>query len=989
MSTEQPQEGGHKKPPIPTPAKKVPAYNIERRHDRLYQAQTLHKWFAISSLLLFVITIGMVMQDYTREWKRYQRDFTKLAYQNTVDDFWNARRGIDDTKYNALAESYNAAIAAQKQNSGAISEATEKVAALNAQFIRVDQLYKSTKAQYDADKYAYDEALARNTSNLPKAKAKAEATGKATDDYFREREEITTKMEAAKAELTKLQNQSIEDRKQILAMRSDIDRIGRQLNALNPGTLVTTIINAPMLDFLKPSLQVKQILLPGLFYDQPFKQISRVDRCTTCHLGIDNAKYEEAEQPFRTHPKMDLYLSASSPHPMDKFGCTSCHGGLDRSTNFLTAGHTPHDKKQEEDWIYKYGWDPEAEVRHYLETPMYSMPNVEAGCYKCHNATTGVPKAARLENGRELIKQFGCHGCHKIPGYEGIRKVGPDLSTVSAKLTQDWVKKWLANPKDFKSEARMPKFWYNTNNSGVQNGVDWDKRNVVEINAIVAYLWDESSKLTQKTLPAKNTNGNAAHGKELIETLGCQGCHAIGKIEDAGNQTQTRRRHGYNLANQGSKVSANWIANWVTDPQAVWADSKMPSLRLTDSEVGDVTAYLSSLKNPEWEKKTPPQTDAKALDDVVFEFLRAGSTEAKAKTDLAAMNESQKNLYAGKQLIGRYGCYACHNVPGFEKAQPIGTELTEAGSKLISQLDFGFLQIEHERTAWYEQKLHDPRIFDKGRVKRPDELLKMPNFGLDDKDVHSIVMVLSSMVKDKVQLEMKERPDPDVMEGRMLVAEKNCKGCHIIEGLGGDIRATFQENVQWPPNLNTQGQKTQPEWLRAFLKDPSAIKPRWWMDTRMPTFHFTEKQITSIGKYFARLDKVDWGWIDAEVETTPQNLAAGKQLFEEGQCTKCHPTAVGSNASAERTGVAPNLTLTHDRLRPDWVARWITGPGLIDPTTRMPDFFKKDEKTGKRLPIVAEAGKPPMLITDVDAQIRALRDYVFTLGGGKVKINGN
>src|SRR6185295_10425548 len=140
------------------PAKRVPAYNIERRHDRLYEAQTLHKWFAISSLLLFVITIGMVMQDYTREWKRYQRDFNKLAYDNAAADFWAARSTIDDAKYNAIAADYKAAVDAQKQNSGAISEAEEKVAALNAQFIRVDQLYKQTKAQYDADKYAYDEA---------------------------------------------------------------------------------------------------------------------------------------------------------------------------------------------------------------------------------------------------------------------------------------------------------------------------------------------------------------------------------------------------------------------------------------------------------------------------------------------------------------------------------------------------------------------------------------------------------------------------------------------------------------------------------------------------------------------------------------------------------------------------------------------------------------------------------------------------------------
>jgi cytochrome c2/mono/diheme cytochrome c family protein len=987
VSTEQPQEGGHKKPPIPTPAKKVPAYNIDKRGDRLYQAQTLHKWFAISSLLLFVITIGMVMQDYSREWKRYQREFNELAYESASADFWQARSAIDDTKYNALAASYNAALEAQKQNSGAITEAEEKVAALNAQFIRVDQLYKSTKAQWDEDKYAYDEAVARNSPDLPKRKATSEATEKATDDYFRDREEITTQLEAAKAEVTKLQNQSIEDRKQILAMRSDLDRIGRQLNTLKPGAFVTAIINAPMLDFLKPSLQVKQILLPNLFYDQPFTQISRVDRCTTCHLGIDNEKFQDAAQPFRTHPNLDLFLKASSAHPLDKVGCTSCHGGLDRATDFLTAGHTPNDETQREDWEFKYGWHHDAPVRHYLETPMYPKSNTEAGCYKCHNSSPDVPRAASLGSGRELIKQFGCHGCHRIPGYEGIRKVGPDLATISTKLTQDWTKKWLANPKDFKSEARMPKFWYNTNNSGVQNGVDWDKRNPVEINAIVAYLWDESSKLTAKTLPAKNTNGSATRGKELIETIGCYGCHSIGPIEEAPNQTQIRRRHGYNLANQGSKVTATWLANWVQDPQKVWPDSKMPSLRLTDSETADITAYLSSLKNPAFDAKVPPPTDAKVLDDVVLEFKRGTMTEAKARAELATMSPEQKNLYAGEQLIGRYGCYGCHNIPGFETAQPIGTELTEAGSKILSQLDFGFLDIEHERSEWYEAKLHDPRIFDKGRVKRPEELLRMPDFGLDDKDVHSIVMVLNSMVKDKVPLEMKERPDPDVAEGRMLVSEKNCKGCHIIEGLGGDIRATIPETVQWPPNLNTQGHKTQPEWLRAFLKDPEAEKPRWWMDTRMPTFHFTERQIAAIGKYFARLDKVDWGWIDTEVQTTQASLQAGKQLFDELQCMNCHPT---SNSTAGTKGLAPKLTLAAERLRPDWVVRWIQFPTGIVPDTSMPTFFPMDERTGKRRPhLPLDPSKPPILGGDAEAQIRALRDHIYTLGSGRVTTTGN
>src|SRR5262249_38272037 len=162
---------------------------------------------------------------------------------------------------------------------------------------------------------------------------------------------------------------------------------------------------------------------------------------------------------------------------------------------------------------------------------------------------------------------YGCFGCHKIPGYETVRKVGPDLTTVSGKLTKEWVQKWLMNPKDFKSEARMPQFWGNSNNTGVIGGVDWDKRNAVEINAVTEYLF---AKSTPKTLPAGLTNGNAAHGKQVVETVGCFGCHAVGPIQEAPNQSQTRRRHGFNLASQGSKVTTSWLYNWVKDPKQVW-----------------------------------------------------------------------------------------------------------------------------------------------------------------------------------------------------------------------------------------------------------------------------------------------------------------------------------------------------------------------------------------------------------------------------------
>jgi mono/diheme cytochrome c family protein len=235
-------------------------------------------------------------------------------------------------------------------------------------------------------------------------------------------------------------------------------------------------------------------------------------------------------------------------------------------------------------------------------------------------------------------------------------------------------------------------------------------------------------------------------------------------------------------------------------------------------------------------------------------------------------------------------------------------------------------------------------------------------------------------VKDPVLLEMKERAPQAVIEGRQLVAEKNCKGCHIVENLGGDLRAYLgtAREVNWPPSLNTQGMKTQPEWLRTFLKDPGANRPRPWLDTRMPTFHFTEHEINVIGEYFSTLDNVDWGWIDPGVESTTERLQAGEKLFTDLQCMKCHPTGPTSGDDAN---LAPNLQLAHNRLRPEWIRRWLLDPGVIAPNTRMPTFFAVDSTTGQRRTQV-----PNALNGDIDAQIQAIRDHLWTLGGGRVTV---
>src|SRR4029078_3887568 len=109
-----------------------------------------------------------------------------------------------------------------------------------------------------------------------------------------------------------------------------------------------------------------------------------------------------------------------------------------------------------------------------------------------------------------------------------------------------------------------------------------------------------------------------------------------------------------------------------------------------------------------------------------------------AKADLAKMDLHGKEVYVGEKLIGHYGWYACHAIPGLEDAQPIGPELSEEGSKAVHRLDFGFIHLPHTRQDWFRTKLHAPRVFDRDRARGWGEKLRIPDFPVSHRDVEPV-----------------------------------------------------------------------------------------------------------------------------------------------------------------------------------------------------------------------------------------------------------
>jgi len=935
-----------------------------------YNVDFLNVVFAASSIFLFLSVVWMVWDDYDREWKNTQRRFAQLEYQVTQAQLQQATRSVDKSKLQQLTAQRQAAeknVAANRQK---VDELQAKQKDADNAVYRATLDYNYMKATYDQDRYDFEATRAADpNSSSTKKKQQLADEAKKLNDLNLAKEKAEADKAAVQKDLGQYTGQVATTSKQIEEMQAEETRLGKRLQVIAPSVTKDYFRNAPLLDFMAPTIKIQQIILPNVVDDVNFIRVPKMDRCQTCHLAIDKKGYEKYPQPFTTHPKLELYLGGSSAHPIDKVGCTACHEGMGQSVSFRDAAHAPANEKQKEEWEKKYHW----EEPHLWDYPMLPTKMVTANCAKCHRQNVYIPQADMLNVAYATYERAGCYACHKTKGFDtNMRKPGPILTRIDSKLTPDWVKTWIRNPRAVKPTTWMPRFFYNSNNNSPEDAT----RNEAEINAIVAYLFANTEPYEPAVKSPKM--GDAKNGEQIVNSIGCQGCHVVGEGKRA--EIGPRRTFGQPLENIGNKTTYEWIYNWVRDPKHYSPATYMPNLRLTDSQVADVATYLSGLKSAGGDAaKANP--DAKATDDVLLDYLKNVMPVADAQAQLAKMNPQQRQIELGQRAINRYGCFSCHDIKGFEKAQSIGTDLSEEGSKLVTRLDFAFVtDIPHtSKIAWFKTKLHDPRIYDRGRVLQPLDKLRMPNFDLADEEIDRLVTAIMSFqreIQPQAALPARSARYDYEIAGRTLVHRRNCVGCHIIEGDGGDFVKMQTDPSMGPPMLTPEGARVQADWLYAFLRGPITLRP--WLNARMPTFGLDDTNLNGVIRYFNAVSNTIGPFQTNELRTVAStDLSVGKQMFEQFQCQKCH--VLGSVPKDQIPGtLAPDLRMTSERLQPDWVIDWLKNPGAILPGTRMPVFWPDYPKSPY-----------PQLGGNAEAQIRAIRDYLFTFRGGpSPKTNG-
>lgn len=982
---------------MPTPPKKAP--------DRHYDFRSTNVVFAWSVLVMLAVTIWMMVDDYAKPWKQLQSRFRTLEREKLAAEAEAERQKLSQDGIAQIQQDIERQEELLSEKSGKVEELEDRLGGLGKKIYEADAASRTTKSLLDTARYRFDQAVqGGGQSTIDKAKsyvAKLDSQlreEKKTLEAFREQEL------AARQELAELRSGRTDAEERLAALNKGLLSLETRVANLDK-SLDYFLLNAPLMDFVQPPLKIEQVVLPGLYHDINFTKIERVDRCVTCHVASPRPGFdaEEWQEPFRTHPRLDLFVGASSPHPYSRFGCTGCHGGLDRATDFARAGHSPSNPDEKHEWESKWGW----EKQPFLETPILPAEYSEAGCLSCHASAVWSLGADRLEVGRELISRTGCFGCHKLdyPAFAELGKPGPSLRKVASKNSPEWAYKWIEAPREFRPTTWMPHFFFLEN---VQGDLNLERQRA-EIKAIVAYLWDRSEVVDYPPAPT----GNASNGQRLFETVGCTGCHVIdadGKRDDY--FPQFNRLHGPNLVRAGSKVSGGWLYAWIKDPKQFNPDTRMPSLRLTNREAADITSYLMSSRDPAFEDLSMPDVNAEVRDDLVRHYLENTQTIEGAQASMDAMGPQERDVFLGHQTIQKYGCFSCHDIDGFDDIKPIGVELTEEGSKPIHQFDFGHRHdVPHTRQDWIKTKLLEPRSWDRGKeaVKRYEELYRMPDFGLSEREAEAVVANVLGFTEESVLASRRAGTGSEtdaVAAGRSLITRYNCQGCHLIEGKGRAIRTSIEDVGLLPPNLAAEGARVQSDWLFEYLHDPGSVSMRPWLGVRMPTFGFRDDQANSIVSYFAARDQRE-AFMSEPGPADARDRAVGKVVFGMLQCIKCHPTgpqgaiadgADGTGGGTQAADLAPSLLLAKERLRHDWVPHWIKDPQSWVTGTNMPSNFAKRADGSYDSPLVNAIDAPMFsaqkatmrrhfsseqelkeYLSDVDKVTAALRDHIWTL----------
>lgn len=340
------------------------------------------------------------------------------------------------------------------------------------------------------------------------------------------------------------------------------------------------------------------------------KELKVADRCTTCHLGVDNPNMKDAPQPFKFHEAAH-FIEGRMIHDFSKIGCTICHQGQGRAT-FMKEAHA-------------------REITHW-DFPMFTTGDrdmTQASCPQCHEELSR-PESYEILPGAEMIMdardfaggqnelEIECINCHLIYGIGEV--VAPDLAAFGESTEHEfeethnmhyvegkhnkynWTYEHFLDPKRITpddpehgmEETLMPDF--EMDEEMAHKLTVW-VYSMKESKVPVKYRYnaEEAEKAAKRGRVQAQIAGlyspeeydELSEGEKLFLRYNCWVCHTVrgkgGKL-------------GPDLSTVGKRRQDNWMVAHFKDPRSVSQKSFMPQFNLSDEQIDELVVYLKTLK---------------------------------------------------------------------------------------------------------------------------------------------------------------------------------------------------------------------------------------------------------------------------------------------------------------------------------------------------------------------------------------------------------
>lgn len=547
------------------------------------------------------------------------------------------------------------------------------------------------------------------------------------------------------------------------------------------------------------------------------------------------------------HSNLQLYVGAESKHPFQQVGCTSCHDGAGRETDFVLTAHTPRPI-----WVDATTGTPVFSEQVFPRQPIaLKAPDLSNMLRAVYPTDTVVPK--------------GVSEAHF--NFEGQSNIGAS-STVAQSDESERIVASAAPPDDV---APTPYFDPVTGKSGraVSQMKFWNSRFEWTSPTDSVHVRDMSLR---PMLPAKYLQANCvrchtrvndieeaapivSRGRNLFEQYGCANCHSTQSVSPAplalspaGTQSMIsngQRKVGPDLRHVTSKMSAAMLNSWIWAPKAFRPSTRMPHFFMLENNCSDKDL-----------RRTLQEARA------ITEYLVRTSVPLAPKHAMPASIIGHAD--EGQKLFNSLGCLACHT----NLNDVVGTKRVGNGTKQITLAEKWITTDLAKSGVLAEQTLRE-------FGKAPDE---------------RTLAVEAQNLYDAMSYN----------ERQMYLLE------HLSARGTDDAAPKYPDGSPKPvfvrdgPELSAIGQKLTAgrtsadarDWLFDWLKEPRHYSEY----TLMPELRVTDQEAADLAEYLLEQrrtnDKADDKWQPGLTEPDSKELAALTQAFLTGK------SGIGISANA-------------------------------------------------------------------------------------------